>query len=216
VLISMLLLGVLASIDPLRPAAFALVLATRRQNGVAFLIGWAAALSVLFGLAFVVLGTDTTQPPSSSRQTGASAVLLIIGLVLLVVAARRFRRGKTDATGHVVPLALMRRLDDLDVRRAALLGALIQPTSLTIAAAVVAARDRAGALSLVIGFALFAAVSTAALLGLLVYDTRHPTESRSQLGEIVKLLDREGPRLVTIATALAGVYLVVNSLLNLI
>lgn len=214
-LVSMLLLGVLASIDPLRPAAFALVLSTRRQNGVAFLIGWGAALSVLFGLAFVALGADADQQPSSARQTWATVVVLIIGLALLVVAVRRFARRKTTAAGHVVPQALVRRLDDLDLRGAGLLGALIQPTSLTIAAAVVCARDRVGPLNLIIGFGLFAAVSTSALLGLFVYDTRHPAESRSRLTEIVDRLDREGPRLVTIASAVGGVYLVGNSLLHL-
>lgn len=215
-LVSMLLLGVLASVDPLRPAAFALVLSTRRQNGVAFLIGWGAALSVLFGLAFVALGTDPEQPPSSARQTGATVVVLIIGLALLVVAARRFARRKTDVAGHVVPQALIRRLNGLDLRGAGLLGALVQPTSITIAAAVVCARDRSGPLHLLIGFGLFAAVSTSALLGLFFYDARHPAESESRMPEIVALLDREGPRMVTLVSALGGMYLVANSLVNLV
>ena len=55
VLISVILLGILASLDPLRPVVFVLVLRTRRINALAFLVGWAVALSLLFVVVFVAV-----------------------------------------------------------------------------------------------------------------------------------------------------------------
>lgn len=212
----MVLLGILASIDPLRPAVFALVLSTKRPNALAFLAGWAVALSLLFGLAFVALGGDATNAPASSRQTWASVLLLLIGVGLLAVAARRWMHRHEGEERSVVPNSLARRLDHLDLRHAAGLGVLIQPRSLTIAAALVCARDRTDALDLVIGFMLFAAASTIALIGLLIYDLRQPAESQYGLTQILASIERQGPLLVTIASAVGGIYLTVNSLLSLV
>lgn len=212
----MLLLGVLASIDPLRPAVFALVLSTRRSNALAFLFGWAAALALLFGLAYVALGGDASKSLDSAQRTAASVIVLIIGVALLVVAVRHWLRRDENVERHVVPDGLVRRLDGLDLQRAGVLGVLIQPRSLTIAAALVCARDRTDAFDLLIGFALFAAASTCALIGLLIYDLLQPAEAQHRLTEIIALIEREGPWLVTVGAAIAGLYLTVNSLLDLV
>lgn len=209
------MLGVLASLDPLRPGVFVLVLSTERRNAFAFLMGWAVALTLLFVGGFFFLGGADMGRASSQQRTSISVVLLVIGVGLLAVATRRSRRAETEPRA-LVPDAVRRRLDHLDVRQAGLLGALVQPTTLTIAAALVVARDRSGALSLLVGFAVFAAVSTAALVGLLVYDIRHRDESSGWLQEFVDWIERESPRLVTIASALAGSYLVFDALRSLI
>jgi hypothetical protein len=212
----MVILGILASLDPVRPVVFVLVLSTRRQNALAFLVGWAFALSLLFVVAFLSLGGDATRPPGSGQRIWASALELIIGVALLGVASRRWSRRHEERRRNIVPKAVLRRLDDLDRRKAGVLGVLIQPRALTVAAALVVARDRSGTLSLLIGFAVFAAVSTAAMLGILIYDTRHHEESRSRLSGVVELLERESARLITIGAAVGGGYLVVDALFHLL
>ena len=54
-LITVGLLGLLATLDPLRPVVFLLVLRTERAriNGIYFLVGWAAALAILFTAGYV-------------------------------------------------------------------------------------------------------------------------------------------------------------------
>jgi hypothetical protein len=71
-------------------------------------------------------------------------------------------------------------------------------------------------LSLLIGFAVFAVVSTAALLGILVYDIRRPENAQSRLESCVGRHEAEGPMLFTILCACAGVYLVAASIYNLV
>ncbi len=215
-LISVIVLGVLAALNPLRPVVFVLVLRTGRVNAIAFLAGWALALSVLFGLVVVVVGGDATGVSSAGQRIWASAGELALGAILLVVAVRRWPRGQDTTALDVAPAAVTRRLDRLDLKGAGVMGVLIQPRTLTVAAALVVARDRSGFPELVIGFALFAIVSTSALLGLLGYATRYPLTAAQRMATLQSRLEQEGTRLIAILCALAGTYLVVDGLRGLL
>jgi hypothetical protein len=216
VLISVVALGVLALLDPLRPVVFVLVLRTNRINATAFLVGWALALSVLFVGVFVVVGGSVSDQATSPRRTWASVVELALGAVLLIVAARRWRRRDGGAAHQVAPAAILRRLDRLDPAKAGLTGALIQPRTLTAAAALVVARERTGPIGLLIGFAVFAIVSTSTLLGIFGYHIWRPQSAELRLADVMSRLESYGPRVFTILCAVAGGYLVVDALLNLL
>ncbi|MET0580104.1 MAG: GAP family protein, partial [Ilumatobacteraceae bacterium] len=207
---------ILASLDPLRPVVFVLVLRTKRINALAFLVGWAIALSLLFVVVFVLFGGDPAAAPGSDRRTWISVAELLVGVLLTVFAARRWERRAEMVAKSLAPEAVLRRLDQLGPRQAGLIGVLIQPRTLTIAAALVVARDRSGVLSLLIGFAVFAIVSTAALLAILLYDTRRPESAATQLESFVGRLEAQGPVLFTILCACAGVYLIADSIYSLV
>jgi hypothetical protein len=115
-LLELIVLGLLAAVDPLRPAVFVLVLSTDRRNALAFLVGWASALSLLFVVAFVALGGTTLGRSSSGLSTVASVLLLAIGVGLLVVSARR-RSRPVETTRPLIPGAVLRRLDGIDARK---------------------------------------------------------------------------------------------------
>ena len=92
VLISVIVLGILASLDPLRPVVFLLVLRTQLVNAIAFLVGWTLAMSLLFVIVFVTFAGDISTGPDHRHRTAASVAELAIGAALLIVAASRWRR----------------------------------------------------------------------------------------------------------------------------
>jgi hypothetical protein len=216
VLISVIVLGFVASLDPLRPVVFLLVLRTQFVNAIAFLAGWTLALSVLFGIVVLLFAGDTSTGPGTRQRTAASVVELAVGGALIIVAARRWRGRHDESVRRGYPKAVRRRLDDVDVRRSAVVGVLIQPRALTTAAAVVVARDRSGALSLLIGFVVYACVSTAALLGILIYDIWRPESARLRFTDAVSALEWHGPMIFTVLSAAGGSYLVVDGLRDLL
>ena len=123
VLISVILLGILASLDPLRPVVFVLVLRTRRINALAFLVGWAAALSLLFVVVFVLFGGDVTEKPGSDRQTWISVAELLVGAAPADHRRRDRWRRRAEMVAHsLAPDAVLRRLDQLGLRQAGLMG----------------------------------------------------------------------------------------------
>ena len=66
-------LGLLSSLDPLRPVVFLLLLRTDRArlNAIGFLVGWAIATAALFTVGFVAFDAGTLQ----FRGAGLSAQL---------------------------------------------------------------------------------------------------------------------------------------------
>ncbi len=132
------------------------------------------------------------------------------------MAARQWRN-RNDAAAHLAtPQAIVRRLDGLNPRSAGLVGMLLQPRTLTIAAAIVIARDYSTFVNLVIGFGVFALLSTAGLLGILAYNVRYPDEARIRLSSLVARLEQSGPLLFTGLMAFGGVYLLIDAIRGLV
>jgi hypothetical protein len=217
VLISVALLGLLAALDPIRPVVFVLVLRTERAlvNAVALLIGWALSLTVLFLVGFLISDAGDSSGPSARHPTRASVLELVVAVILLVLAARQWHH-RDEAAHLATPQAVLRRLDGLNPRSAGLVGMLLQPRTLTIAAAIVIARDYSTFVNLVIGFGVFALLSTAGLLGILAYNLRYPDNARIRLSSLVDRLERSGPAIFTGLMALGGTYLLIDAIRGLV
>ena len=195
---------------------FALVLATRRSNALAFLVGWFAALAFLFGVAFVALGGSDMGSASTGQRTWTSVSILLIGGGLLVVAVHRWTRPDEPGSRPLLSDSLLRRLDRLGPRRAGGIGVLIQPRTLTIAAALVVARDRSGSLEMLVGLTVFGVASSSVLIGLLAYEVTNSDTADVRLARFVDMLERNSRQLITIGSAAAGAFLVVDAMYGLI
>lgn len=217
-LISVGLLGLVASLDPLRPGVFVMVLRTKRArvNAIGFLIGWAVATAALFSAGFFAFDGGSSGRPDSGQKNWLSVVELLLGVVLLALAVRRWGRRHDTAAHHETPKRVLRALERLTPRRSSLLGVLVQPRTLTVAAAVVVARDRSGFADALAGLVIFALLSTGALLGLFTYFIRRPDGADSWLASVGERIERAGPTLFTIACAFGGAYLLVEGIRGLI
>ncbi len=216
-LISVAVLGLLASLNPMRPVVFVMVLRTDRAlvNAVAFLFGWIASLLALFVIGFAVVGGGVSGHPRGPEKTGAAVGELLVALALLFLAARRWRRRNDVTVRRTAPEAILRRLDRLNPRSARILGVLIQPWTLTLGAALIVARERSGVLSAISGLLVFALFSTGALLAIFTYFVRRPDSAQSRLASVTSRLELAGPTILTLVCGVGGVYLFVNALLAL-
>src|SRR6188472_4109598 len=122
-LISVALLGLLASLDPLRPAVFVMVLRTTRAriNAIGFLIGWSLALAGLFSAGFFVFDGGSSRP-TSGQKTWLSIAELVLGVVLVLLAGRRWRRRNDTSPHHGTPARVVREIERLTPRRSSFLG----------------------------------------------------------------------------------------------
>ncbi len=192
-----------------------MVLRTGIVNAIALLVGWTLALVLLFLAVVIAFGGDPSTDPSDSQRTAASVVELVVGVGLLAFAVHRWRRRHEATAGTAYPQAVARQLEHLNVRRSAFMGVLIQPRALTVAAALVVARDRDGVFGMLVGFSLFAVASTAALLGILIYAIARPELAALRLTDVVSLLERQAPMILTALFAAGGGYLVFDALWHL-
>ncbi len=214
--ISVAVLGLLASLSPSTIVVFILLLATTRAsaNAAAFIIGWSVSLTIVFAVSYAIGGARGTQYGSGS--TTVKAVEILLGAVLVFVAARQWRRRNQPRTPSRVTRKFSARLKELHPWEAATVGVLEQPWTLTAAAAVVLVRHHSAFPIVVFAFLAFALLSTATVGLIFLYFARRPGEAEAHLSELKDRLGRAGPAIFAIASAAVGVYLIIDGIAGIV
>lgn len=214
-LLPIVVLGVLASLSPSTIIVFILLLATTRArvNAGAFLIGWTLSLTVVFVVGYA-LGVDTSLHHGGGR-TVVDLIELLIGVGLVLAGVNRWRRRHVPSTGSGLPQSVSSRLKDLHPWEAAVVGVLMQPWTLTIAAAIVVVRHQLGFIVVVIAFLAFTVVSTATVGLTYLYYARHPGDAESRLAALRDRLVQAAPALFAIVAVAVGGYLIADAIIDL-
>ena len=204
------LLGLLASVSPSTIVVFILLLATARArvNAAAFLIGWSVSLIIVFALSYAVGGVRGTQYGSGSTVVEVIEILLGVGLVFL--AGRQWRHRDRPRTSSGVSTKFTARLKQLRRWEAATIGVLEQPWTLTAAAAVVLVRHHSAFLIVVFAFLTFAVLSTATIGLIFLYFARRPGQAEAHLSDLRDRLVHAGPAIFAIVSVAVGVFLIVD------
>ena len=209
------LLGLLASVSPSTIVVFILLLATARArvNAAAFLIGWSVSLIIVFAVSYAVGGARATQHGSGS--TAVDVIEILLGIALAVAAARQWRRRNQPRTGSGVTKKFSARLKELHPWEAAAVGVLEQPWTLTAAAAVILVRHHSAFLIVVFAFLAFALLSTATVGLIFLYFARRPGEAEAHLSDLRDRLAHAGPAIFAIVSAAVGVFLIINGVIGI-
>ena len=214
--ITIALLGLLASVSPSTIVVFILLLATARArvNAAAFLIGWSVSLIIVFTVSYAVGGIRATQHGSGS--TAVEVIEVLLGAALAVAAARQWRRRDRPRTGSGVAKKFTARLQQLNPWEAATVGVLEQPWTLTAAAAVVLLRHHSAFLIVVFAFLAFALLSTATVGLIFLYYARRPGEAEAHVSDLKDRLVRTGPAVFAIVSAAVGVFLIIDGVTGIV
>jgi hypothetical protein len=210
------LLGLLASVSPSTIVVFILLLATARArvNAAAFLIGWSVSLIIVFAVSYAVGGARATQHGSGS--TAVDVIEILLGIALAVAAARQWRRRNQPRTGSGVTKKFNARLKELHPWEAAAVGVLEQPWTLTAAAAVILVRHHSAFLIVVFAFLAFALLSTATVGLIFLYFARRPGEAEAHLSDLRDRLAHAGPAIFAIVSAAVGVFLIIDGVSGIV
>jgi len=214
--ITIALLGLLASMSPSTIVVFILLLATARArvNAAAFLIGWSVSLIIVFAVSYAVGGVRATQKGSGS--TLVDVIEILLGVALAFLAARQWRRRDRPRTSSGATKKFTARLKDLHPWEAATVGVLEQPWTLTAAAAVVLVRHHSAFLVVVFAFVAFALLSTATIGLIFLYFARRPGQAETHLADLRDRLVRAGPAIFAIVSVAVGVFLIIDGVTGIV
>lgn len=214
--ITIALLGLLASVSPSTLLVFILLLATARArvNAAAFLIGWSVSLIIVFAASYAVGGARATQQGSGS--TAVEVIEILLGVALAVAAARQWRHRDRPRTSSGITKKFTAHLQQLNPWEAAAVGVLEQPWTLTAAAAVVLVHHHSAFLIVVFAFAAFALLSTATVGLIFLYFARRPGQAEAHLSDLRDRLARAGPAVFAIVSVAVGVFLIVDGVAGLV
>jgi hypothetical protein len=214
--ITIVLLGLLASVSPSTIVVFILLLATTRArvNAAAFLIGWSVSLIIVFAVSYAAGGALTTQQGSSS--TAVKVIEILLGAALAFAAGRQWRRRDRPRTSSGVAKKFTARLKKLNPWEAAIVGVLEQPWTLTAAAAVVLVRHHSAFLIVVIAFFAFTLLSTATIGLIFLYFARRPGQAEAHLSDLRDRLVDAGPAIFTVVSLVVGIYLIIDGAIGIV
>jgi len=212
VALTLVLLALTLAVQPWSVLAAILLVASKRGivKETAFVIGWIAALSVVFALSIAL----APSPPTSSATKASHIVEIVCGALFAVVLIVRWR--KPVAADKTKSPAWMARLDSMNPIIALVLGAFLPNYFVVVAAAgqvfQLNLSTSAVVLTAVI-FVLVASLGVAAPLGVLVF--RH--KDAAAIYESWRLWLIRNSRTVSYATgAVVAVVLIVKGTLGLI
>ena len=214
--ITIALLGLLASVSPSTLVVFILLLATARArvNAAAFLIGWSISLTIVFAASYAVGGVHGTQ--AGNGGTAVAALEILLGVALAVAAAQQWRRRDRPRTSSGVTKKFSAHLKELKPWEAAVVGILEQPWTLTAAAAVVLVRHHSAFLVVLFAFLVFAFLSTATVGLIFVYFARRPGQAEAHLSDLRNRLVQAGPAIFAIVSVALGIYLIVDGVTGIV
>jgi threonine/homoserine/homoserine lactone efflux protein len=210
-------LGLLASVSPSTLIAFVALLASRRRkrNATAFLVGWNVSLIVVFTLCYGA-GKSTLSTLHTDGHAATCTAEVVLGIVFVGLAARTWWRRRHQERLWQASRKLSTDLAGVRPWQAAILGVLEQPWTLTALAAVVVVSHRTEPLAVFLAFLLFSALSTAGVITIFVYSTRHPDDADNRLAELKGRLVRRGPAAAAVLSALVGAVLLAEGVFGLV
>ena len=214
--ITIALLGLLASVSPSTIVVFILLLTTARArvNAAAFLIGWSISLTIVFAVSYAIGGVHVTQSVNGGIAVGVVEILL--GVALAVAGAQQWKRRDRPRTSSGVTKKFTAHLKELKPWEAAVVGIFEQPWTLTAAAAVVLVRHHSAYLVVLFAFLVFAFLSTATVGVIFVYFARRPGQAEAHLSDLRDRLVQAGPAIFAIVSAAVGIFLVFDGITGIV
>lgn len=210
-------LGLLASVSPSTLIAFVALLASGKpkSNGVAFLVGWNVSLIAVFTLCYGA-GKSTLSTLHTDGHAVTCIVEVVLGVVFVCLGARAWWRRDHQEKVWQASKKLSADLASLRPWQAAILGVVEQPWTLTALAAVVVVSHKSGPLAVVLAFVLFSTLSTSAVIIIFVYSSVRTDVAETRLDDFKGRLVHIGPIATAVLSALVGAALIAVGVFGLV
>ena len=210
--LSLVLIGLVITLEPIPLTAFILVLASKGgvRKGAAFIFGWLLSLAIV--IAFTVLVTDNKPPkPNTAPSLAALAAKLAIGAGLLVIAIRYYRKlGKPKPPKK--PPRWQAHIDNMTAWYAVGLGPLTQPWGLIAAGVTVIVDAKLSSWESYLALALFCVIATSSILAMEIYAGFRPQPAQEFLARSRGWIDTHTDQVIVIVSLVLGFWLVATSM----
>ena len=212
VILTLVLIGVAISLDPIPLTAFLVVLPSKRgvRKGAAFIFGWLVSLAIVVTVTVVATGNNPPRP-QTIPSLASLAVKIALGGVLVYVAIRQ-RRRMGQPKKPKKPPKWQAGVDNMSPWFAIALAPLVQPWGLIAAgAATVVQAKLSSALSFLALF-LFCVLATASYAVMEIYAGFRPEKSNALLAGLRSWINAHTDQVIIIGSFALGFWLIGNSI----
>jgi len=214
--LSLMLIGLAITLEPIPLTAFILVLASKNgvKKGAAFIFGWLVSLAVV--VAGTVLVTGNKPPaPSTAPSLAALAVKLAIGIALVLVAIRQRRRMGRPKKPKKTP-KWQTGIDNMSPWYAMVLAFLVQPWGLVAAGVAEIVNAELSSWQSYLAVFLFCLVATGTYLVMEIYAGFRPEKSQAFIARVRAWVDTHTDQVIIVVSLALGFWLIGNSVFLLV
>jgi Sap, sulfolipid-1-addressing protein len=207
--LSLVLIGVVITLEPIPLTAFILVLASKGgvRKGAAFIFGW-----LVIVIAFTVLVTGNKPPkPSTAPSLAALAAKLAIGVGLTLIAVRQYRKMNKPKPPKKTP-KWQAHIDSMTPWYAIALGPLTQPWALIAAGVTVITGAKLASWQSYLALVLFCLIATSSFLAMEIYAGFRPEPAQQFLARLRHWIDTHTDQVIIIVSLILGFWLVGTSI----
>jgi Sap, sulfolipid-1-addressing protein len=210
--LSLLLIGLAVTLDPLPLTAFFVVLPSKRgvRKGAAFVFGWLVSLAIV--VAITVLATGNNPPRAATAPSlAALAVKIVLGAVLVVIAVRHIRaRGLPKPPKK--PPTWQEHVDNMSPWFALGLAPALQPWLLIGAGAATVVQAKLSSWASFLALFLYCVLASASYLALQIYAVARPGQSQALLAWFRTWIDTHTDQVIIVGSLIIGFWLIGNSI----
>jgi threonine/homoserine/homoserine lactone efflux protein len=212
VVLSLLLIGLAITLEPIPLTAFILVLASRNgvRKGAAFIFGWLLSLAVVVAITLAATGN---HPPKSKSapSVAALAVKIAIGAVLVFIAIRK-RRKLGQPKKPKDPPKWQAGIDNMSTWFALALGPLTQPWGLVAAGVATITAAKLDSWQSSVALILFCIIATATYLIMEIYVGFWPEKGNALLAGLRSWLTNNTDQVIIVVSLVIGFWLIGDSI----
>ncbi len=212
IVLSLVLIGLAITLEPIPLTAFILVLASKGgvRKGAAFIFGWLLSLAIV--IAVTVLVTQNKPPkPNTAPSLAALAAKLAIGVALLLIAIRQYRKLARPKPPKKTP-RWQASIDNMSPWYAIGLAPLTQPWGLVAAGVTVIVEAKLSSWASYLTLVLFCVIATSVFLAMEIYAGFRPQPAQEFLARTRRWIDTHTDQVIIIVSLVLGFWLVGTSI----
>jgi len=210
--LSLVLIALAITLEPIPLTAFILVLASRNgvRKGAAFIFGWLVSLAVVVAVTVLVTGNE---PPKSNTAPSVAALVvkIAIGAVLVIIGVRRWRKIGEPKPPRKTP-KWQTGIDNMSPWFAMALGPLTQPWGLVAAGVAVIVGAKLSTWQDYLALFLFCILATATYLVAEIYAGVKPDRTQAFLAATRTWIDTHTDQVIIVVSLVLGFWLIGASL----
>jgi hypothetical protein len=210
--LSLMLIGLAVTLNPLPLSAFLVVLPSKRgvKKGAAFVFGWLVSLAIV--VTATVLATGNNPPkPNTAPSLASLAVRLALGTGLVAIAIRD-RRRMGQPKKPKPPPKWQAHVDNMSPWFAMVLAPTLQPWVLIGAGAATVVEAKVSSWQSFLALFGFCVLASASYLAMEIYAAVRPDKSQALLARFRTWIATHTQQVVIWGSLVIGLWLIANSI----
>jgi hypothetical protein len=212
VILTLILIGLAVTFDPLPLTAFLVILPSKggMRKGAAFVFGWLVSMAIVVAVTVAATGNNPPRP-ATAPSLAALAVKIVLGVILVWIAARHIR-ARSRPKAPKKPPKWQEHVDSMSPWFAMLLAPTLQPWVLLGAGAATVVEAKLSSAGSFLALLFYCVLASASYLTMEIYAVVRPSESQALLTRFRNWINAHTDQGIIVGSLVIGLWFIADSI----